>query len=363
MTFLYHTSYVIPVKIGGQDFQLSVDTGSSDTWVIKNNFTCIDTFFGVVEPAYCNFGPTFNGTFKYGLVPNVANFSFQYADGSYVSGQTGYEDVTLAGVTIKKQQMLMTSEAAWAGDRITSGILGLSYPLETRIFNGTASDQNFLGSSTHRKYDPVFTNMYKQGLVDPVFSMAMDRAAQKGWLAFGGLPPVEVENLAATSVENTYYTIIPDGFTFGRLNTTNFNYSNPTWNGLFNDTNKSQFPVMIDSGATLSYLPRDIVLPYVRQFTGPVGRFGGQYWAPCNATIPAFGITIGGKTFYLNNSDLLQQEVQQEQLYNDTPITLCLIGMMDTFPNGPFVFGDTFLNSLVTVFDVGKSEMRFYKRK
>ncbi len=58
---------------------------------------------------------------------------------------------------------------------------------------------------------------------------------------------------------------------------------------------------MLDSGATYSYLPRDIVLPFVRQFSPPVGRFGGRYWASCNATIPKFGVTIGGEDFLPNN--------------------------------------------------------------
>ena len=120
---------------------------------------------------------------------------------------------------------------------------------------------------------------------------------------------------------------------------------------------------MIDSGATYSYLPREIVLPYVRQFPPPVGRFGGQYWASCNATVPPFGVTIGGKTLYLSSGDILQQDVRQDQLYNGLQVTVCLISLMDTFQNGPFIFGDNFLNNFLSVFDVGNSEMRFYARK
>ncbi len=172
-----------------------------------------------------------------------------------------------------------------------------------------------------------------------------------------------MDSSPATTTENTYYTIIPDRFIYGTLNTKNYSYSNPSWNGIFNDTNKSHFPVMIDTVSTFSYLPKEIVRPYVLQFTPPVGLFGGQYWAPCNATVPPFGVTIGGKTFYLNKADLLQQEVRQRQSYRGNPVTVCLIGLMDTFSNGPFVFGDNFLNNFVTVFDVGGSEMRFYSRK
>lgn len=42
MTFLYNTNYAIPISIGDQEFQVTVDTGSSDTWVVQSNFTCVD---------------------------------------------------------------------------------------------------------------------------------------------------------------------------------------------------------------------------------------------------------------------------------------------------------------------------------
>lgn len=42
MTFLYNTNYVVPISIGDQEFQVTVDTGSSDTWLVQSNFTCFD---------------------------------------------------------------------------------------------------------------------------------------------------------------------------------------------------------------------------------------------------------------------------------------------------------------------------------
>ncbi len=42
LTFLYSTNYVANVSIGNQQFQVVVDTGSSDTWLVKSNFSCLD---------------------------------------------------------------------------------------------------------------------------------------------------------------------------------------------------------------------------------------------------------------------------------------------------------------------------------
>ncbi len=49
MTFFHNTNYVVPIKIGKQELLVAVDTGSSDTWVIQNNFTCVDPIFGSIK--------------------------------------------------------------------------------------------------------------------------------------------------------------------------------------------------------------------------------------------------------------------------------------------------------------------------
>ena len=48
MTFLYNRNYVVPMMVAGQEFQVSVDTGSSDSWVVQSNFTCVDPSVGII---------------------------------------------------------------------------------------------------------------------------------------------------------------------------------------------------------------------------------------------------------------------------------------------------------------------------
>jgi len=115
-----------------------------------------------------------------------------YGDGSEVAGEVGYQDITIAGVTVTKQESVLVDTAAYLGDGLTSGMLGLAYPIVGRVYNTTVRALQRPGSPNHRKYDPIFTNMYKQGLVSPVFSVAMDKRNQSGYLAFGGLPPVDI---------------------------------------------------------------------------------------------------------------------------------------------------------------------------
>lgn len=314
-------------------------------------------------------------------MPNSAVFAIRYGDETQVAGHATYKDVTLAGQTIKSQEIAFITEAVWAGDGVTSGTMGLSYPITTRVFNSSEETFKYPGSPTHQKYDPVFTSMYKQNLSSAVFSLAMNRTAKMGWLSFGGLPPVavkpdyaktairivEADNAAALKTELSYYTVVPDGFILGSLNTSTYNYNNTKWTASsYADVKSSQFPVIIDSGTTLSMLPEAVARNYARQVPAPVAISEGNYWALCShaGNLPKFGITFGGKTFWWRDEDLLMQDIKKSfRMQNGETGEFCALGLMDVLPDGPYILGDNFLNGLVSVFDVGTSEMRFYEKE
>lgn len=163
---------------------------------------------------------------------------------------------------------------------------------------------------------------------------------------------------------------MPDGFIYGALNTSNsLTYSNPSWNasGLPDVNPRRQFPVVVDSGTTLTLLPSAIVRDYARQLPRPVAQSDdGSYWALCDTAragrLPRFGVTVGGRTLYFRDDDLLLQDVRQDGVVGGRTYTFCMLGLVDLLPEGPYILGDTFLNSVVSVFDVGASEMRFYPR-
>jgi len=137
----------------------------------------------------CGLGSPFNGTFKDGAVTGVARYDLVYADGSQIAGQLGYQDITIAGITVKKQEFVLIDEVSYQGDGVTSGILGLAYPIVVRAFDTTDPRKRIPGSAAHKKYDPIFTTMHKRGLVSPgVFSVAMDRKNASGYLVSFTLP-------------------------------------------------------------------------------------------------------------------------------------------------------------------------------
>jgi hypothetical protein len=77
------------VTWGTETFQMIVDTGSSDTWVVENGFKCVSTTMSVTEAeSSCDFGPYYTRSSTFVALPGL-NFSTTYGYGS-VSGKTHY---------------------------------------------------------------------------------------------------------------------------------------------------------------------------------------------------------------------------------------------------------------------------------
>jgi hypothetical protein len=192
-------------------------------------------------------------------------------DGTFVSGAYGLEDVTIGGITAHSQRLAIVNYTYWRGDNQSSGLLGLGYPYLTSL-DGSEENQ--------KPYDPVFTTMWKSGAIDPVFSIALSRNENQGnrtgsvpgsgkqeesYLALGGLPPVDFDDKtwASTPIhpmnaipqwgletdERGMYIVKPDAFVLQKG-------GNGTDAGTELVRNTTQIPILIDVGATLSYLPK-----------------------------------------------------------------------------------------------------------
>ena len=88
--------YVTEAVIGGQKKTLIIDTGSTDTWVVKKPFKCLDMNFRTpIEEAKCNFGSGFEGDFSGGHVPDV-QLDIRYGSLTggfpYIKGSFGYSE-------------------------------------------------------------------------------------------------------------------------------------------------------------------------------------------------------------------------------------------------------------------------------
>jgi Eukaryotic aspartyl protease len=190
--------------------------------------------------------------------------------------------------------------------------------------------------------------MYKQGLVSPTFSLAIQRGTSGGYLALGGLPPVDVDQNSFVSTpiqvlqlsgfpQNTYtfYTIDVDAYVYG-------------------SKKSSSSQAIVDSGTTLVYLPSSVAKAVNAAFSPKAKLLSNQgaYFVNCQAKAPTFGVTINGTTFSVSAQDL----IFQDQV--DPTTGLCLTGVQDG-GSGPYILGDVFMRNVVAVFDVGAAQMSF----
>ncbi|TVY33153.1 putative aspartic-type endopeptidase [Lachnellula subtilissima] len=295
------------VTFGDQTFELLVDTGSSDTWVIHSDFTCVSqTTSALLTQAACASGPAYTKTPEFVQIPDE-NFNITYGDGEFLTGILGYENLTLAGITVNTT-IPIVDFAAWDGDDTSSGLLGLGYPNVTRAYVGTDPHND----SVHAFYDPIFTTMYKQGLVAPMFSLAIERdlSGPAGYLALGGLPPVDfmeeftstpivITRLANTQkypVEYDFYSINMDAVVLDNVS-------------LPSAANGTAYSYLVDSGTTLNYFPTELADAVAAAYNPPAIHQpddDGTYYVDCNATAPGLGLTIGGTTFWTNPIDMIQ---------------------------------------------------------
>ncbi|KAL8733212.1 MAG: hypothetical protein Q9166_002229 [cf. Caloplaca sp. 2 TL-2023] len=353
--------YTTNITFGTQTFEAIVDTGSSDTWAVQSGFQCVQGRRPAeitVPEAECEFGHliTTSPTFK--QIPGQ-NFKVGYADGEELTGIVGTEDVTLAGITVKNQEVGIVNHAYWNGDNSSSGLIGLAYPNLTSAYKG--NNPIYDTDSDSVPYTPLFTNMYTQGLVAPVFSIAINRRGEEtgGLLALGGLPPVNYSSTFACTPLKTTVTRRPgSGVNGTTLDEPQYKYYSISVDGLISGTSfdSKTFEAHVDSGTSLLVLPEDTADAINDLFVPPgVHNFSfGQYDVDCNAKAPDLAIKIGGQTFHINPKDLI--------IKDENGSGACFTGITASY-NRLAVLGDVFLKNVVAVFDIGHREMRFAARE
>ncbi|OQV05013.1 hypothetical protein CLAIMM_09817 [Cladophialophora immunda] len=353
----FSSAFVANITFGTQEFPVIIDTGSSDTWLIKAGFTCVNQTTNATLPAStCGFGSSGDSFID---IPDE-NFYTSYGDGEYLYGTLGLERVTFAGIEIKNQEVALPLLAAWSGDGISSGLVGLAYSSITNAFPGTnSSNDEITGNITgnNMPYSSILNTIFIDQLSRPMFSLALSRSSRNtspgGMLAIGGIPhphdpiinatgsftvkpiePSKPQLIDPTHPELQFYTITIDTLVYDGVNVTSHQY-------------------IVDSGTTLMYVPTQDSKVINGLFDPPARVEEGLYLVNCNATAPDMGIRIGGTLFELNPVDLILDE--------DIPGGLCISGIQSG-PVGHYILGDTFLNNVLAVFDIGAAEMAFSPR-
>jgi aspartyl protease len=182
------TQYAIDVLWDDKPISLLFDTGSSDTWALHTNYTCLGAFGSPTNKTECMWGSTTIDGFRYGETPDV-HLAIAFGSGEMVTGPMGRSDITVGSLEVPEVQCGLVNETYWIGNNVTSGLLGLAYPSLTSSYMGPVGSEM---PGFREPYEPFFSRMVASGLVEPVFSIAIERNSNDGIIAWGGLPPFQM---------------------------------------------------------------------------------------------------------------------------------------------------------------------------
>jgi hypothetical protein len=129
LSILGGSVFLAPVTVGGKEFKVVIDTGSSDPWLAVTDFQCVDPQTNdFIDQEYCRFGPLYNSTNSttYKKYPD-RSMNLSYAGGETLNGLMGRESFEMGGLTVPEQEFGMVDYAAWFGDGVSSGLIGFAY--------------------------------------------------------------------------------------------------------------------------------------------------------------------------------------------------------------------------------------------
>ncbi|KAI1150808.1 aspartic peptidase domain-containing protein [Nemania diffusa] len=348
---LNQIEYIMKVGIGPEPYYMIPDTGSSDTWIVQDGFKCIDPFFAEeVPPEYCQFGPQFKGDFPGGKIENQ-NLNISYLSGDYLNGNMGYADITVANITVPKQQFALVNVASFSGDTISSGILGLGLRGLTAAFTGSNPSEDGIGNLVN--YAPLMETIGTSKAASPILSFAMSREENRSYIAFGGVPPVSTGEYTTVPIQKLTTNSGKTDYFYYNIKIDSLRWANATRN----QSVATPPSMLVDSGTTINLFPADVAAAINAAYTPSGAREDSMVWSvPCNATPPALDVVIGGKPIRTHASSMILPETELNGSGR------CLSGIGAGQP-GSYILGDTFMQEIVAVFDVSeKMQLKFAQR-
>ncbi|OCT50704.1 putative aspartic-type endopeptidase opsB [Cladophialophora carrionii] len=328
--------YYANITLGtpAQSLRLHIDTGSSDLWA-----NTASSSFCLARTDNCE-GGTYSSaqSSTYRLVNDLFNIS--YVDGSAAVGDYVTDTLGFGGVTLTDFQFGIGEVSS-----SSQGVLGIGY-----MSNEVQVQRANL--------DP-YPNL-PQALVDAghiasnAYSLWLnDLDASTGEILFGGVNTEKYEGELAT------LPILSEGGEYFELSLALTGVTNAG----SDLSSSSSFPtaVLLDSGATLTYLPNDITQEIYNSVQAVYQSDVGAAYAPCALASSSATIdySFSGVTIKVPYNELFLSAGTNNF---GQPITFtngeeaCLFGIAPA-QSGMAVLGDTFLRSAYVVYDLSNNEI------
>ncbi|KAG1772615.1 aspartic peptidase domain-containing protein [Suillus placidus] len=337
------SSYSGVVSIGtpSQNFNLILDTGSSDLWVATSSCTSCSAINSCTSCAPTEFTTSKSSTF----LSSGTSLQINYGSGS-VQGATSQDTVTFGGFTITQQELLAVSAT-------TSGLL-----------NGGLSGIMGLGFNTISALSatPFWQALYSAGqLSQPLFSFYLERyidqsamsTAPGGTLTLGGTN----SSLYQGSIE---YLNLAGSPSYWLLSVSSLSVQGKTVSV------GSSTLAAIDTGTTLIAAPTTVTANVWAQVPGSIalmGAYAGLYAFPCTTSVTVT-MSFGGSTWTINPADMNLGSVPTA--VSGTTTQMCAGGIFDigtSVGSGSgvptWIIGDTFLKNVYSVFRANPAAIGF----
>ncbi|KAG5354304.1 Candidapepsin-3 [Yarrowia sp. C11] len=316
--------YSVALSLGtpAQEFNVLLDTGSSDLWVYASNDTqdC--------QGDYCTFTGTFDASQSSTYKFKNDKFEIHYVSGdSY--GNWGYDTLKIGGVTLTDFQF---AAAASAGGG--QGVLGVSLKGSESV---TGADQ----------YDNFPLKLKKEGFVDrAVYSLYLDDlSSSSGKILFGGIDKAKYEDelavlplTSSNAFQVAFSGISIDGKSYG------------------NGGN-----AVLDSGTSYSYIPDDTFQDIAKDLgLSKTNPSTGLYFIDCDSNKPVT-FSFDGKDIVVPSSQMV---IPLATLLEDDSQTQCVFGIQSAATTSGYVlFGDTFLRAAYVVYDIDEEKIGIAQAK
>lgn len=307
------------LTIGGQNFAVIWDTGSSNVWVPGTKCdSCGD---------HVKYDSAKSGSFK----EDGRSFDIAYGSGP-VSGFLSTDDAKVGSLAIPELTFAEVTNAAGLGMAYSKGrfdgLVGLGWP--SIAVNGV---------------EPLFSRMVRLGLVTkPVFTFFLGQQhEQDGELVLGDIDTTRFKGdiFYVPLMATNYWSVKLDAMKLGEENLT------------------GEAMAIVDSGTSLIAGPSHHVAALAEKIGAtPMPQNPALNIISCEKrdSLPDIVFTMNGRDFAIKPEDYLISVGEIPGLGKQ-----CLLGFMamDTPSGDMWILGDVFMRKYFTVFDYGNKQVGF----
>ncbi|KIJ62117.1 hypothetical protein HYDPIDRAFT_30669 [Hydnomerulius pinastri MD-312] len=314
--------YVGKVNVGGHDFTLTIDTGSSDLWVTNNQKAKITN-------------------------TTSTNVNLTYGIGS-ADGNIAYAPVSFGGYRIDSQAFVNAQKVV---DQDGQGILGLG-------FIGLSEIEQ---AAKDKKAQPVMANIFSQNPSTPMFiGLALERS-QDGEDTAGGVISVGEYDPQFSKVSGSpKYPVQPTSTSRWTISMSGLSVNGNSFalKSSVQGTKKGEAIALIDSGTSLAYIPEEAVEAIYSPIDGAVhvkNKDQDSWFVPCMSQANV-SFTFGSDSYPINPMELTTPVTITD---GGKQYTVCLNAFRAPL-NGKqvdmdFLLGDIFMRNVYSVFNFGNS--------